>query len=281
MRRAILVLAMLTAIFGLFAQSLYINEIQAKNESTITDPEGDYCDWVEIYNADDSSVDLGGMYLADDHYDGTLESCFMISDEYPEQTTLVAGGFMLFWFDEDTDDGIFHVDTKLGGSADAVYLISSENVVIDSYEYEYEENTGLDVDDVSIGRVPDGTDNWSFFGPGYSYPPSPGSSDNMIANDEETIPSAQAALNANYPNPFNPETTISFTLPQQANASLTVFNIRGQKVKSLFNGQAQQGTTSVVWKGTDDTGKSVSSGIYYYRLQTSNQVQTRKMVLMK
>ncbi len=281
MKRIFICALLLAALGGLFAQNLYINELMAKNDATIADPEGDYCDWVEIYNSGDSSIDMGGLYFADDHYDGTLESAYMIPTTSPDDTTIEAGGYLLFWFDEDIDDGVTHIDTKLGGSADAVYLIDANNTVIDSYEYEYVEDTGLDVDDVSIGRSPDATDNWMLYGAGYELTCTPGAANEVVANDDNTAPEIEAVTLSNYPNPFNPETTISFSVPKEMNASLIVYNIRGQKVVTLFNGHADQGETTVAWNGTDASGKNVSSGIYYCKLSTSNQTTIRKMVLMK
>ena len=68
---------------------------------------------------------------------------------------------------------------------------------------------------------------------------------------------------SNYPNPFNPETTISFSIPKDSNIDLTVYNIKGQKVKTLFNDSLDKGDYSVVWDGNDDTDRAVSSGIYF------------------
>ncbi len=101
--------------------------------------------------------------------------------------------------------------------------------------------------------------------------------------DDNSIPSASqvVTLDQNFPNPFNPETSISFSLPQKMNANLSVYNIRGQKIKTLFNGQADQGSNTVVWNGKDNSGKAVSSGVYFYKLEAGNTTKTQKMVLMK
>lgn len=88
-------------------------------------------------------------------------------------------------------------------------------------------------------------------------------------------------LHKNYPNPFNPVTTISFILHKEMRCNLDIYNIKGQKVKTLYNGVSVAGTQKVVWDGTDDIGKPVSSGLYYYRLSTPQGVQTRKMLLLK
>lgn len=85
----------------------------------------------------------------------------------------------------------------------------------------------------------------------------------------------------NYPNPFNPETTIAFTIPSDEQISLEVYNIKGQKVKTLVNEKLVAGRHSYVWNGTDQNNNSVSSGIYFYRLKSGTFTSTKKMILMK
>jgi beta-glucanase (GH16 family) len=92
---------------------------------------------------------------------------------------------------------------------------------------------------------------------------------------------ANFRLSQNYPNPFNPVTTIGFTLPEASEASLEIFNVRGQKVKSLFSGLKSAGEHRVQWNGTDSANRPVSSGLYYYRLQTSQGTKLGKCVLLK
>ena len=93
---------------------------------------------------------------------------------------------------------------------------------------------------------------------------------------------AKFALQQNYPNPFNPSTTISYQLNKASVVKLSVFNTLGQKVRVLVSDIRQNaGTHSVQWDGLDDSHQMVSSGFYFYRLQANNQVQTKKMLLMK
>ncbi len=99
--------------------------------------------------------------------------------------------------------------------------------------------------------------------------------------EDGTAPSVANLLNQNYPNPFNPETNISFDMPAAGNAKVEVFNVKGQLVKTLFNDIAPYGKTNVVWSGDDNNGNQVSSGVYFYRLNTEHGTQTRKMMLMK
>jgi len=88
-------------------------------------------------------------------------------------------------------------------------------------------------------------------------------------------------LGKNYPNPFNPETDISFTLPERAHASLTVYNVLGKAIKVLVDREMSAGTHTLRWDGRDEYGNPVSSGIYFYRLKADTFDQTMKMVLMK
>ncbi len=86
---------------------------------------------------------------------------------------------------------------------------------------------------------------------------------------------------SNYPNPFNPTTIISFSIPKDENVEISVFNIKGQKVKTVVNDNYTTGSHKVVWDGTDENNKSVTSGIYFYKLKTSSKTLTNKMILMK
>lgn len=85
----------------------------------------------------------------------------------------------------------------------------------------------------------------------------------------------------NYPNPFNPETTISFNMSKAGNASVAIYNLRGQLVNTLVNGEVAAGNQSVVWNGNDTNNKSVASGVYFFRVKTDNQTISKKMVLQK
>ena len=89
-------------------------------------------------------------------------------------------------------------------------------------------------------------------------------------------------LYGNYPNPFNPTTTIEFSLVQTSQfVTLEIFNIKGQKIKTLHKGIAEEGMHSVTWEGKDTNDKSVGSGIYFYKLKTGKKELTRKMLMLK
>jgi hypothetical protein len=100
-------------------------------------------------------------------------------------------------------------------------------------------------------------------------------------NEDEVLPAEVGGTLFNYPNPFNPTTTINYTIRNASHVNLTVYNVRGQKVAQLVNENMQKGTHNVVWDGKGKGGKAISSGVYLYRLTTSEHVITRKMILMK
>ncbi|MFQ5639908.1 MAG: FlgD immunoglobulin-like domain containing protein, partial [bacterium] len=88
-------------------------------------------------------------------------------------------------------------------------------------------------------------------------------------------------LNQNYPNPFNPETNIKYQLQKTAHVKLVVYNVAGQYVTTLVDGNYPDGIYSVRWNGKDVNGNPVSSGVYFYRLKTGTLSQTKKMSLLR
>jgi hypothetical protein len=97
----------------------------------------------------------------------------------------------------------------------------------------------------------------------------------------ETLP-AVYGLAANYPNPFNPQTTLRYELPEAAAVRLEVFNAAGQRVRILVDGDRAAGRHAAAWDATDEGGRKLAAGVYFYRLQAGSEfVRTRKMILVK
>ena len=88
-------------------------------------------------------------------------------------------------------------------------------------------------------------------------------------------------LQQNYPNPFNPETRIDYQIFSSGYTTLTIFNIRGENVKTIFKGTTSIGNYSIFWDGTDDSGKLLPSGHYFYQLKNNEIIDTKKMVFLK
>ena len=101
-----------------------------------------------------------------------------------------------------------------------------------------------------------------------------------IVYNENALP-AVVSINGNYPNPFNPVTTIEFSLPETGFTTLTIYSITGQKVRELAGEQFARGAHTVVWDGRDDLGGSVSSGVYLCRLRMGDQVTAKRMLLLR
>ncbi len=104
--------------------------------------------------------------------------------------------------------------------------------------------------------------------------------DSLPVTDPIAVPTV-SYLNQNYPNPFNPGTNISFDLSKQGQIKLVIYNIRGEKVRTLVNSKQEAGTYHLTWNGTDDNGSPVASGMYFCRLETEDQHFNRKMLLIK
>ncbi|MDP8204374.1 MAG: T9SS type A sorting domain-containing protein, partial [Candidatus Tenebribacter mawsonii] len=89
-------------------------------------------------------------------------------------------------------------------------------------------------------------------------------------------------LYQNYPNPFNPSTSISFALEEESDVEVIIYNVKGEKVKTIFNAHIYaDGVITVIWDGNDVTGKQVSSGVYFYKLITETKEYQKKMLLVK
>ncbi|MCF7919706.1 MAG: T9SS type A sorting domain-containing protein [Candidatus Cloacimonetes bacterium] len=147
-------------------------------------------------------------------------------------------------------------DTVAGNTADTEWLL--ENLV---YNQTYTAGVMAVYDDGESDIV---TIEFTYMGTN--------ADDNIIAKTE---------LTGNYPNPFNPDTNIAFSVQEAGKVTLEVYNLRGELVKTLINGVRESGDQIVSWNGSDDAGKTVASGVYFYTMKTGNFISTKKMILMK
>jgi len=100
-------------------------------------------------------------------------------------------------------------------------------------------------------------------------------------NTGNTLIPVITALIGNYPNPFNPETNISFSLKEAGNVSLEIYNVKGEKVRTLVNGHLDAAYYDIIWNGKNDYGQNIASGVYFYKFQTADYSNIRKMILLK
>jgi hypothetical protein len=101
-----------------------------------------------------------------------------------------------------------------------------------------------------------------------------------VTDRDGTLPKS-FSVSQNYPNPFNPTTTIEFDVPTKSQVTLTVYNVLGQKVKTLVNQEMAAGTFKTEWDGRGESGAPISSGIYFYKFEAGSYVMTKKMVMLK
>jgi hypothetical protein len=129
-------------------EGLVINEFMADNAVTLAGPDGTSPDWIELYNGGNESVSLGGMYLTDNLGNPTKW-------RFPDGTTIEAGGFLLVWADNASDSDGLHCGFGLRANGESIALFASDGItLIDSITYTKQ------IQDVSYGRVPDGSENW-------------------------------------------------------------------------------------------------------------------------
>ena len=103
----------------------------------------------------------------------------------------------------------------------------------------------------------------------------------LTSNDEPANVPGSFILHPAYPNPFNPITSLRYDLPEQAQVTLTVYDLMGREITQLVNTTQEAGYRSVQWDATDSFGKPVSAGVYLYQIRSGEFVDTRKMVLLK
>ena len=243
------------------AIELYINEFMASNDFAVPGPQGDYPDWIEVYNPGEEAVMLGGYFMSDDLVDP--EAMFQISDAYPDSVTVEAGGFIVFYANKGHESSVMNLDFKLSGSGEQIGLWDPSQNFLDSLTY------GEQIADTSYGRFEDGTDNW-FLMPEFT--PGAPNLNTMSIDEIKNV----AFISQNFPNPFSTETTIQFKLEERDQVMIKVFDIRGTLITVLADGNYDRGNHAIRWDASD-----FPAGYYYYSLQTSTAVITKKALIIK
>ena len=246
-----------------------VNEFLASNNSINTDPDfGEYEDWIELYNTGTEVVDLAGMFLTDDLSEPDKW-------EFPSSTLLLPGDYLIIWADnEDTVMTGIHTNFKLGAGGEQVGLFSTREtntLPIDTLTF------GEQKEDTSYGRVPDGSENWLFMSL-----PTPGSTNLSTPEQHHGAPSPTVlSLVGNYPNPFNPRTTIHYQLSRPAVVSVSIYNLMGKEVRAFYPGLQTSGVQEVHWDGRNHSGRQVASGIYLGQIYADVEHRNVKMILLR
>ena len=162
------------------------------------------------------------------------------------------------------NEGIFDLQVTSKGVPTTPGIYSGMNAYADAVWYKL--SSGAYVEDTSKGNTAASI--------------TISTADIVVAVEEAGVPTA-FALSENYPNPFNPTTTIEFAIPVVGNVELVIYNINGQKVRTLVNETKDAGFYKVMWDGRSDIGETVSSGIYLYRLVSGDFNKMEKMTFIK
>ncbi len=241
-----------------------VNEFLADNESIAADQDGEYDDWIELYNNTDSDISLNGFFLSDDGTDLT-QWCF-------PDTSIPANDYLIVWADNDEEQTDLHANFKLSSSGETLYFLTPDSTIINAVTF------GVQAPDSSTGRYPDGVGSFITMDPSFS-----ATNRNTTAGtgtDQLEFPQS-FVLQQNYPNPFNPVTNIGYGLPQAGQVVLTIYDLLGREIRTLVNDYQAAGHHQVQWNGTNKNGNSVSSGVYIYAIRSDNYHSVKKMLLVK
>lgn len=239
--------------------SLVINEFLALNSTTAADQDGEYDDWIELYNNSDNSISLNGYYLTDDVNNLTRWT-------FPD-TSINANDYLIVWADDDTLQPGLHANFKLSGAGESIILSSPAKTIVDEVIFSQQKI------DTSTGRYPNGTGAFIQMRPTFSAENDSGFG--VEENSYQTL--KKVTMEQNFPNPFNLSTKIMFNLPGTKKVKLTIYNVSGQEVTTLINNQKlNAGNHKITFNATN-----LSTGIYWYRLDTGDFKQTKKMILVK
>lgn len=220
---------------------LVINEIMASNSTTAVDDDGEYEDWVELYNNSSSILSLDNLYLSDDATDPFMW-------QFPSGTTIAPDSYLIVWCDKDLTQTGLHADLKFSSNGEDAVLSYDNGTVIESITF------GAQTTDMGYARVPNGTGNFVIQAP-------------TFGTNNETLSNSDFELNTDYsiyPNPVND--VINIKTNNGSINQISLYNLQGQQLMSLkFNGEQQS--------QLDLT--NYTQGIY---LLTINNQQTVKVI---
>ena len=217
---------------------IVINEFMASNDATIADQDGEFEDWIELYNGGETEIDLTGYFLSDDAENLTQWV-------FPEGTTITANGYLTIWADDDEDQAGLHANFKLSASAESIFLVNPDGEIIDAVVYT--DQTA----DVSFARIPNGTGDFQASSPTFN--------DNNGGTTTSTISTelVNFTLKA-FPNPARESFYLEIIETQLQQRPVSISNLNGTV---LFQ-QEIRGTQEI------DTSEW-AAGLYIVRVGTS------------
>ncbi|MBN2520818.1 MAG: lamin tail domain-containing protein [Bacteroidales bacterium] len=238
---------------------LYINEFLALNDSLNADEFGEYDDWIEIYNNSDFPLSVAGLYITDDF---TQPRKYRIPNTDPQKTTILPKGFLLLWADNDTDQGLLHLNFRLDGQSEEIGLVSLNGIdFIDSVSFQSQKSK------ISFGRQPDGSKNWIELIPSPSHTNNYTSIENLFTKKglEENI--------LIFPNPANRNVNISLNNIYNSKVKIEIINTLGQ----IIDTKTYEVSNSLFLKSLDLAPEM--QGLYFIRITVNNMYTVKKLIV--
>ena len=240
-------------------------------------------DWVEFYNNSGQTIDLSGWKFKDSddaHVFVFPAGTVLLPDEYLVLCRDTAAFRVLF---PTLSNYLGNMNFGLSGAGELVRLFDAQGEMVDSLVYDDAPPwpTAPDGNGPTLELIHPDLDNalpesWAASAI-HGTPGAINSVYSALEDGKSTLP-RRFYLYPNYPNPFNPLTTISWEMPQRAKVELTVFDVSGRKIETLIQRSMPAGTHKVVWKPS----RSLASGVYFYRIKIgSHYVRTRKLLLIR
>ncbi len=221
---------------------LVINELMAQNTATVTDPFGDYADWIELYNTTDTTLSLDNLFMSDSNTN-------LIKWRFPDGITMAPHSYLIVWADQDLTQEGLHADFKLSSTGESVYLSYANGTSIETVDY------GIQTANMGYARIPNGTGNFVIQGPTFN------------ANNEALGTSHQdwASFIKIYPNPTSSLVNISSDLVDLQTVS--VFNLQGQQLLE----QTNEGQAAIALDL-----QTLANGIYFVEINKSIKIKIIK-----
>jgi hypothetical protein len=239
---------------------LVVNEIMAQNLSTVPDQDGEFDDWIELYNNTTAMLSLENLYMTD-------ASSNLLKWKFPSGTTIDPNGYLIIWADEDLTQSGLHANFKLSASGENVVLSYDNGTVIETVAF------GAQVADQGYARNPNGTGDFVIQHPTFSM-----NNQSGLGFDEESARSGEITLFQNYPNPFSQQTTIQYSLSDDLDVQIRIFDMHGREIETLVDQLQMRGNYSFTF---DAEKNAIQGGVYYCRITTAAFPKTIKMIYFR
>ncbi len=237
---------------------LVINELMAQNTATVTDPAGDYADWIELYNNTANIVSLDNLYMSDTYSN-------LLKWQFPAGTTIAPNSFLIVWADEDLEQEGLHAGFKLSASGENVILSYPGGTKIEEVAF------GPQTADMGNARVPNGTGAFVIQNPTFNL-----NNDSLLGIAK--VVANEISVFKNYPNPFTQQTSISYQLTEPLDVQMKVYDLSGRELTTLVDEYQQPGFYKVSFEAREDISPA---GIYFCRIIAGGHSEVIKMVCLK